>query len=330
MRDSWDGVPDHLSFQTKEARMRVLLDVDTGTDDAVAIMLAALHPGLELAAVTTVSGNVPVANATENSLRVLEYIGRTSIPVYAGAAEPLARPARPGAPGHRNASRIHGDYLDLPPATGAPVDGIAALAILAEFRDTGETVLVATGPLTNVALALKLDPGLARRIRTLVIMGGSHAIANVTPSAEFNIWADPEAARTVLGSGIEKIVLVTLDATHRALLSWADCQRFRALGTPAGEAAARFIERRIAADGPPEPGSAAPVHDALCVAYLVDPSVVSLGRYAVDVETSGELTVGRTVIDTQHRSGREPAVWVALDGDAQKFRDLLLATFAAR
>lgn len=309
---------------------RLLMDVDTGTDDAVAIMLAALHPDLDLVAVTTVQGNVPVQNCTENTLRVLEHIGREPIPVHEGAPEPLARPAsaQPGA------SDIHGDYLDLPAATHAKAGGMAALVILEHFRDGGpggETVLVATGPLTNVALALKLDPSLARRIPVLVIMGGGHEKPNVTTSAEFNFWADPEAARVVLRSGIEKIVLVTLDATHRALISRQDCQDFRALGTPAGEATASFTERRIGAydrSQPTDQPGAAPVHDALCVAYLIDPSVISVDKYHVDVETGGDLTVGRSVIDTHHRGPHEPNVWVALDADQQKFRDLLLATFA--
>lgn len=192
-------------------------------------------------------------------------------------------------------------------------------------------MLVAVGPLTNVALALKLDAGLAARIPKLVIMGGGHDITSVTASAEFNIWADPESAAVVLGSRIAEIVLVPLDATYRALLSLEDCQRFRALGTPAGEATARFTERRIAGyerSGLTARPGAAPVHDALCIAYLVDPTVISLQRYHVDVETAGRLTVGRTVVDTCGRSGQEPNAWVALNADAAKFRDILLAAFA--
>lgn len=316
--------------------MRVLLDVDTGTDDAVAIMLAALHPGLELAAVTTVNGNVPVQVATNNSLRVLDLIGRADIPVYPGAASPLARPDFPVPRAENGASGIHGEYLDIPEPVSGPADGIAALAILDEFREggpgAGRTVLVAVGPLTNVALALKLDAGLAARIPKLVIMGGAHAIANVTASAEFNIWADPESASVVINSGIREIILVPLDATSRAPVSLEDCERFRALGTPAGQATARFVARRIAgydqAGLALRPGTA-PVHDALCVAYLVRPSVISLHQHHVGVETTGRLTVGRTVMDLRDR-GRQPAnAWVALDADETAFRDVLLAAFAA-
>jgi inosine-uridine nucleoside N-ribohydrolase len=316
--------------------IRLLLDVDTGTDDAVAIMLAALHPDLELAAITTVNGNVPVKNCTDNTLRTLDYIGKQSIPVYEGAPEPISRRDFPIPRSQRGISEIHGEHLDIPEAVTAKADGIGALAILDEYREGGpgrDTVLVATGPLTNVALALKLDPSLAARIPKLVIMGGGHEVPNVTPSAEFNIWADPEGAAVVLGSGIAEIILVPLDSTHRALISLEDCAAFRALGTPAGEATARFVQRRIEGYDATQPMSrlgSAPVHDALCVAYLVDPAVIPLEKYYVDVETDGPLTVGRTVVDTHRRSGKEPNVWVSLDADEKKFRDIMLAAFAAR
>jgi inosine-uridine nucleoside N-ribohydrolase len=315
--------------------IRLLLDVDTGTDDAVAIMLAALHPDLELAAITTVNGNVPVKNCTDNTLRTLDYIGKQSIPVYEGAPEPISRRDFPIPRSARGISEIHGEHLDIPEAVTVKADGIGALAILDEYRaggSGGNTVLVATGPLTNVALALKLDPSLAARIPKLVIMGGGHEVPNVTPSAEFNIWADPEGAAVVLGSGIAEIILVPLDSTHRALISLEDCAAFRALGTPAGEATARFVQRRIEGYDATQPMArlgAAPVHDALCVAYLIDPTVIPLEKYYVDVETDGPLTVGRTVVDTHRRSGREPNVWVSLDADEKKFRDIMLAAFAA-
>ncbi|HEY3981696.1 MAG TPA: nucleoside hydrolase [Streptosporangiaceae bacterium] len=315
--------------------IRLLLDVDTGTDDAVAIMLAALHPELDLAAITTVNGNVPVKNCTDNTLRTLDYIGKQSIPVYEGAPEPISRRDFPIPRSQRGISEIHGEHLDIPEAVTAKADGIGALAILDEYRAGGpgaDTVLVATGPLTNVALALKLDPTLAGRIPKLVIMGGGHEVPNVTPSAEFNIWADPEGAAVVLGSGIAEIILVPLDSTHRALISLEDCAAFRALGTPAGEATARFVQRRIEGYDATQPMArlgAAPVHDALCVAYLIDPAVIPLEKYYVDVETDGPLTVGRTVVDTHRRSGREPNVWVSLDADEKKFRDIMLAAFAA-
>ena len=313
---------------------KLVLDVDTGTDDAVAVMLAALNPDLELAAVTTVNGNVPVANCTENTLRVLDHIDRSEIPVYEGAAAPIARPDFPVPRAERGNSSIHGEYLDIPPARSQKREGYAAVLLVEAFEnDTSgrPEVLVATGPLTNLALAVKLSPSFARSVPLLVIMGGGHEIPNVTPSAEFNIWADPEAASVVMNAGFREIVLVPLDATHRALISMDDCKRFRELGTPAGEATATFVERRIGGYDETQPMSrrgAAPVHDALCVAYLIDPDVISGDNYHVDVETGGPLTVGRTVVDTHRRSGKAANAFVALDANEQKFRDLLLSTFA--
>lgn len=315
---------------------QLVLDVDTGTDDAVAIMLAALHPDLELLAVTTVNGNVPVRNCTENSLRTLDYIGRRQVPVYEGAAEPIARGDFPVPRAQRGISNVHGEYLDIPPARSRKQAEIAADFLVRHFASPAgggpKATLVATGPLTNVALALKLDPAFKENVKRLVIMGGGHEVPNVNASAEFNIWGDPEAAAVVLSSGIEEIVLVPLDATHRALVSLSDCEELRALGTPAGQATATFVERRIHAYDESQPMArlgAAPVHDALCIAFLVDPSVISIEKYFVAVETHGELTVGRTVVDTHSRSGKEPNVWVALDADEKKFVRMLVETFRA-
>jgi len=201
----------------------------------------------------------------------------------------------------------------------------------AQAAAAGEDVtLVAVGPLTNVAMALKLDVMFHKNVKRLVIMGGGHEVPNVTPSAEFNIWADPEAAHVVMTSGIEEIVLVPLDATHQALVSTDDCAKLRELGTAAGEATAIFTERRIRAYDASQPmarSNAAPVHDALCIAFLVERSVIDINKYWVDVETYGALTVGRTVVDTHRRSGQEPNVWVALGADENMFVRMLISTF---
>jgi inosine-uridine nucleoside N-ribohydrolase len=309
---------------------KLILDVDTGTDDAVALMLAALHPDLELVAATTVNGNAPVQLCTENSLRVFDHIG-VDVPVYEGADRPVERPDFPVPRHARPKSRIHGDYLDLPPArtkkqSTRAVDFLVDTYMSSEGTDI---VLVPVGPLTNIAMAMTREPRIVERIPRMIIMGGGHEIGNVTPAAEFNIWADPEAARVVLNSGVQHITLVPLDATHKALVSLDDCQRFRALGTPAGEATATFVERRIdgydATQSMARP-NAAPVHDALCVAAMVDPSVITAYPFHADVETTGELTVGRTVIDIHRRSGKDPNMDVAMDADEEKFVRLLMDT----
>lgn len=311
---------------------KVILDVDTGTDDAVALMLAALHPDLELVGATTVHGNVPVEVATENSLRVFDHIG-VPVPVYQGVSRPIARAdfAIPRSE-IQSTSSVHGGYLDVPAATSRQQPTSAVEFLVETYRAaTDEIILVPVGPLSNIATALTLEPGLRDRIPELVIMGGAHHHGNVTPRAEFNVWGDPEAARMVIGSGIRRITLVPLDATHRALVSLDDCARLRALGTPAGEAAARFTERRIRGYDTTQPMArphAAPVHDALAVAALVDRSLITTRHLHVDVETHGELTLGETVVDTNLRSRLPPNVDVALDADEARFVAMLLETFA--
>jgi inosine-uridine nucleoside N-ribohydrolase len=314
-------------------RTKLLLDVDTGTDDAVALMLAALHPDLDLVGATTVNGNVPVDMTTENTLRVFDHIGR-NVPVYRGLAAPLVRPDFPvprdtPIPG---TTRVHGGYLDIPPSRSAAAVGSAVEFLIETYRNaTDEIILVPTGPLTNVAAALKLEPRLVRLIPEIVLMGGGHYCGNITPLAEFNVWADPEAARVVFTCGIPRLTIVPLDATHRALLTLADCDALDALGTPAATACATFTRRRIAGydtDQPMERPGTAPVHDALCVAAVIDRSVITTRRVHADVETHGELTVGQTVFDVAARGGQPPNADVAFDADERKFVGLLLSTFA--
>ncbi len=311
---------------------KVILDVDTGTDDAVALMLAALHPDLELIAATTVNGNVPVDYCTENSLRVFDHIGM-AVPVYEGVDRPMQRDDFPIPRGDiQSSNAVHGGYLDIPPSTSSKQATGAIDFLIETYRAaTEEIILVPVGPLSNVATALLKEPRLKDRIPALVIMGGANRYGNVTPRAEFNVWADPEAARVVINSGIRKITLVPLDATHQALVSLDDCAALRALSTPAANAAATFTERRIQGYDTTQPMKrphAAPVHDALAVASIVDPSVITTHHLHVDVETTGELTVGETVVDTNFRSRREPNVDVALDADERRFVAILLETFA--
>ncbi len=311
---------------------QVILDVDTGTDDAVALMLAALHPALELIGATTVNGNVAVEFCTENSLRVFDHIG-IPVPVYEGVARPIAHHDFPIPRAQiRSSEAVHGQHLDIPAARSRKQPKGAIEFLVETYRAaTQPIILVPVGPLSNIATAFTLEPRMADLVPELVIMGGANDRGNVTPRAEFNIWADPEAAHIVLTSGVRKITLIPLDATHRALVSLDDCARLRALGTPAGEAAARFTERRIHGYDTTQPMTrphAAPVHDALAVASIVDPAVISTRRLHVDVETHGALTIGETVVDLYRRGTGEPNVHVALDADEARFVDILLETFA--
>jgi inosine-uridine nucleoside N-ribohydrolase len=312
---------------------KVILDVDTGTDDAVALMLAALHPELELVGATTVTGNVPLDFTTENTLRVFDHIDRP-VPVYRGLGKPLSRedfpvPRATPPPGK---THVHGDYLDIPPSHSSVQDTGAVEFLIETYRAaTEEIVLIPTGPLTNIAAALRLEPKLAELVPRTIIMGGAHQTGNITPRAEFNIWADPEAAHVVFHAGLRNLTLVPLDATHKALVSVDDCAAFRRLGTAAGDATATFVERRIRGYDESQPMSrtgAAPVHDALCVAAVLEPGVITTRELFVTVETHGEATVGETVVDVAGRSGAQPNMNVAFDADEKVFVRLMLDTFA--
>jgi inosine-uridine nucleoside N-ribohydrolase len=313
---------------------KVILDVDTGTDDAVAIMFAALHPELELLAVTTVNGNVPVHHCTDNSLRVLDFIGRPDVPVYEGLPRPLVRLDFPTTKsyGRDSSEDMHGTELPIPPPTSRKQDTGAVEFLVETLRATTEQItLVPVGPLSNIGAALAIDPHIAEAVHRVVIMGGGRAFGNETPVAEFNIWADPEAADMVFAAGFRDLTLVPLDATHQALVSKADCDAFAALGTPAGLAAARFIGRRVdayASGNRVEAADAAPVHDALCTALLVDPDVVTTRHLHVRVETAGDRTVGQTVIDTRTHAKETPNCHVAFTADARRFVELLLDVLA--
>ncbi|MCX7380607.1 MAG: nucleoside hydrolase [Alphaproteobacteria bacterium] len=311
---------------------KLILDVDTGTDDAVAIMLAALHPDLELIGVTTVNGNVEVRYCTDNTLRTLDFIGRGDIPVFEGLNRPLTRADFPIPRALKKSTGVHVAELPLPAPTSVKHNKGAVEYLIETYRAaTEEIVLVPTGPLSNIAAAIALYPKLVELVPEVVLMGGAHHHGNVTPSAEFNIWADPDASASVFAAGFRKLVCVPLDATHEALVSLADTAAMEALGTPSGIAASRFISHRIRAYDANQPMAergAAPVHDALCIAYLVDPSVITTDFRHVAVETMGPLTMGRTVVDTNFRGENPPNCHFAFHADRAKFVAMMLETFA--
>lgn len=305
-------------------RRPLVLDCDTGTDDAIAIMLAALHPALDLRGVSAVWGNLDVGHTADNSLRVLDHVGRTDVPVLRGAAGPLAE--APDAAAHR---RDLPRALPLTPSRRSVGEQPAVEWLVETLRAATEPVtLVPTGPLTNVALLVAADPRLVEAVDEVVLMGGGHAVGNVTPSADRNVWCDARAAHTVLTAGFRRLVMVTLDATYRATLDLDRCAQLRGLGTPAATAAATLVEERIEqyAGAGGVPPSAAPVHDPLTVAYLLDPGVVELRPVHVAVETSGLLTYGRTVIDVHGVTGRPANAHVALTADADRYFAVLRST----
>jgi inosine-uridine nucleoside N-ribohydrolase len=296
----------------------ILLDCDPGHDDAIALLLALASPEVELLGVTTVAGNQSLDKTTANAIRVLELAGRGEVPVAAGADRPLVR--EPFV-----AAYVHGetglDGPDLPPPEGRPAEA-HAVDLLAE-RLAGST-LVATGPLTNVALMLARYPD--ARPERLVLMGGAIAEGNVTPAAEFNVWADPEAAARVFTSGLD-VTMVGLDVTHRALLSGAHAAQLRGAGR-VGRVVAELLDfygifhREVYGfDG-------SPVHDAVAIAQVIRPDLLELERFNVQVDCESSLCRGRTVVDVWRRTGLEPNASVAVGIDAEAFLDLLLERLA--
>jgi inosine-uridine nucleoside N-ribohydrolase len=297
----------------------IILDCDPGHDDAIALLLALASPELELVGVTTVCGNTTLDKTTANALRVLELVGRGDVPVAAGAAAPLVRPVDV-------AEYVHGesglDGPDLPPPSGAPVAQNAVDFIAGEIRARdGRLTLVPTGPLTNVALLLALHPD--ARPERIVLMGGAIGEGNRTPAAEFNIWADPEAARRVFESGID-VTMVGLDVTHRALVTADDAEELRASGRVGRFVAelvdfySKFHEWRY----PELRGS--PMHDPVAVAAVFRPELLTTKHVGVEVDCSWGLGRGRTNANVRERMEWPANAHVATDIDAQAFRDLLV------
>jgi inosine-uridine nucleoside N-ribohydrolase len=293
---------------------RILIDCDPGHDDAIALLLALASPELELLGVTTVAGNQTLEKTTANAIRVLDFIGRDDVTVAAGADRPLVRDPFVAA-------YVHGetglDGPDLPPPQREP-PALHAVDFLAE-RVSGAT-LVAVGPLTNVALLLAHHP--EARPDRIVLMGGSIGLGNVTPAAEFNIWADPEAAARVFESGLE-LAMVGLDVTHQALLLDADAEHLRGSGRT-GQMVAELYDffHRFHRDTYGFGGS--PIHDAVAVAYVFRPELMETKHCHVAIECGSELTRGRTVVDLWDRTEEEPNAHVGVGIDGRAFVHLLL------
>jgi inosine-uridine nucleoside N-ribohydrolase len=292
----------------------ILLDCDPGHDDAIALLLALGSDELELRGVTVVAGNQTLEKTTANAIRVLELAGRGNVPVAVGSPRPLVR--EPFV-----AAYVHGetglDGPDLPPPQAEPSDQ-HAVDFLAE-RVEGAT-LVATGPLTNVALLLARYPD--ARPERIVLMGGAIAEGNVTPAAEFNIWADPEAAARVFGSGLD-VTMVGLDVTHRALVTAAHAEQLRGAGR-VGKAVAELLDFYGVFHREVYGFDGSPVHDAVAVAHVIDPTLLELQHLNVRVDCESELCRGRTVVDVWRRSGLEPTANVAVGIDSERFLTLLL------
>jgi purine nucleosidase len=306
---------------------RIIIDCDPGQDDAVALLLAVASPAeIEIAAVTTVAGNVGLPLTTRNALRVLELAGHSDIPVHPGCPRPILRPLE-------TAEYVHGktglDGADLPEPTRAPAAEHAVDLIVAEImgRPSGTVTLCPLGPLTNVALAIVKQPEIVPRIKEIVLMGGSMELGNVTAAAEFNIYVDPHAARVVFEAGAP-IVMLGLDVTHKALVTDDRLARIKAVDTPVSRACAGLLDffNRYDKERYQVPG--APLHDPCVIAYLLRPDLFRGQLRRVEIETEGTHTSGRTVVDWWRRSDRPANALVINDVDDDGFFALLTERLA--
>ena len=307
-------------------KKKILLDCDPGHDDALAIMLAHGSDQLDLLALTTVSGNQDLQKVTRNARVVASVIGMTDVPIAAGADRPLL-----WAPVY--ATDIHGESgLGGPelPEPSVPLDPRHAVDLIIETlmdSPAGEVTVIGVGPATNLALALRREPAIATRARSLVLMGGAHTRGNITPAAEFNVYADPHATAAVLQAPWP-VTLIGLDLTHQATAGADVRSRIAALGTgPARfttELLDFFAEAYEQDQDMPDP----PVHDPCAVAVVIDPEVMTTRPAHVEVELTGQFTSGMTVIDFSERSGPRD-VAVAIQLDRARFWDLMTGALVA-
>ena len=300
---------------------KIILDCDPGHDDAIAILLAHGNPDIELVAVTTVVGNQTLEKVTRNALAVAEIAGIVDVPFAAGCPRPLVR-------GIEVAESIHGESgMDGPvlPRSARTVDDRHAVDLIIDTImscEPGEITLVPTGGLTNIALAVRKEPRIAQRVREVVLMGGGFHGGNWSATAEFNIVIDPEAAHIVFNEAWP-LTMVGLDLTHQALATLEVRERIAAIGTApsrfVGELLDFFASSYLEAQGFEHP----PVHDPCAVAYVIDPSVMTVRKALLDVELTGTLTLGMTVADFRSPPPEDCTTQVAVDLDTDRFWRLI-------
>jgi purine nucleosidase len=283
---------------------KIIIDTDPGQDDAVAILLALASPELEVLALTTVAGNVPLALTQRNARIVLDLAGR-SVPVHAGCDRPMTRKLVTAEHVHGKTG-LDGIPLHDPVTPLHPQHAVDALIETLRAHPPGTITLCPLGPLTNIATAFQRAPDIVAKVAEIVLMGGGcFEGGNITPAAEFNIYVDPEAADIVFKSGVP-LVVIPLDVTHKALTSRAWVEEMHALGTPVGRAVAGWTDFFERFDTAKYGSAGAPLHDPCVIAYLLQPALFTGRHINVEIETKGEFTLGMTVADWWRVSGREP------------------------
>lgn len=304
-------------------RHSLILDCDPGQDDAVAILLALASPEeLDVLGITTVAGNVPLAKTQRNARLMCDLAGKIGIPVFAGCPRPLVRSLVTAEYVHGREGIDGAEIRDpeTPLRTEHAVDFLVGRLLAAEENSI---TLVPTGPLTNIAAALVKEPAIVSRIREIVLMGGaSRERGNVTPSAEFNIYVDPHAAKVVFDCG-RPLVVMGLDVTHQVLATPSRVERIGSLGTRVGKSVKAMLEYFNRYDREKYGMEGGPLHDPCTVAYLLKPELFRGKRVHIDIECSSELTMGETVVDLWNATGREPNARWMHQVDADGFFDLL-------
>ncbi len=306
---------------------KIIIDTDPGQDDAVAILLALASPELELLGISCVAGNVPLALTSKNARIVCELAGRPEVRVFAGCDRPMARPLV-------TAEHVHGktglDGIDLPDPS-MPLQDQHSVDFLIETLRTepaGTVTICPIGPLTNIATAMERAPDIIPRIQEIVLMGGAYfEVGNITPTAEFNIYVDPEAAKIVFGAGVP-LTVMPLDVTHKALTTRQRVEAFRALPGRVGPAVASWTDFFERYDKEKYGSEGAPLHDPCTVAYLLKPELFSGRHINVEVETGAELTLGMTVADWWRVTTRTPNANFIGGVDADGFFALLTERLA--
>ena len=290
---------------------KIILDVDTGTDDAIALCAALLSKDLDVLGICTVGGNVVLKNTTDNTLRVVTCCRRSDVPVHAGAPLPMVSTLQPWIAQAKSLPRkegqrsqetaIHVDHLPLPETALKAQDTCACVYLIETLNKAADhsITLVPTGPMTNIALALRANPSIADKIKRIVMMGGTRSVYPDTQAAEFNVWCDPEALEIVLQSGID-LTMVSLDATSHACLNARQAQQIREIHSAPAELCAALIEHRLhasAAHGDTKgTGVGAALHDALAVCALVHPEVLKIEDVSCHVDLGHGFAYGETVL----------------------------------
>jgi inosine-uridine nucleoside N-ribohydrolase len=299
---------------------KVLMDCDPGHDDMVAILLAVASEEIDLLGITTVAGNQTGDKTSVNALKVLTLINRNDIPVARGFDKPLIRELVT-APAFHGVSGLDGADLPEPEVKLMKMHAVDFI-IEKLMQSKGGIYLVPTGPLTNIAVALLKEPRIKEKIERIVLMGGGVFDSNTTPAAEFNIYVDPEAAKIVFESGVP-ITMVGLDVTDKAIFSFEDIDTLAKMNGKVSRVVAPLLKFFGNANKEIYGFNGAPLHDALAVSTLIDPSVAKTEFLHVDIETKGEFTRGETVADVYHITGEAPNVDVAMELNLARFKEII-------